>query len=161
MGWSWEGVGERVNVGEADVDGDVGVVLLRGDWDVGFVSRARADEFEKTVRSFWRERAGERRREGMVVVAWCGVARRWWCLVYEAMGLVRRACISFRSGPSVVCSCRRYIRLVSRKLVAMMIWLLLLSCVCVCGVFGSSLSSPKKTVCMYESLEAQLIHEST
>lgn len=60
-GWSWEGVGDSVRVGEADV------ALLRGDCDVG--SAERVDGFEKTVRSFWRERAGERRREGMVV-AW-------------------------------------------------------------------------------------------
>lgn len=64
-GCSWEGVGERVSAGEEVVD--VGeVLLLRGDCDDG--SAARVDEFEKTVRSFWRERAGERRWEGMVVV---------------------------------------------------------------------------------------------
>lgn len=72
-GWSWEGVGERVSVGEEEVDvGDVGeVLLLRGDCDDG--SAARVDEFEKTVRSFWRERAGERRWDGMVVVFFCVV----------------------------------------------------------------------------------------
>jgi hypothetical protein len=70
-GWSWEGVGERVSVGEADVEGDVGVVLLRG--DCALDPDGLVEEFEKTVRSFWRERAGERRREGMVAVAWCGL----------------------------------------------------------------------------------------
>ena len=54
-------MGDSVRVGEAEV------ALLRGDCDVG--SAERVDGFEKTVRSFWRERAGERRREGMVV-AW-------------------------------------------------------------------------------------------
>lgn len=63
-------------MGEADVEGDVGVMvvvlllLLRDDWAA---SIGRVDWFEKTVRSFWRERAGERRREGMVAVVWCGV----------------------------------------------------------------------------------------
>lgn len=66
-GCSWEGVGERVKVG--DVDGDVVVVVVTGDWAVG--SDGRVDE--KTVRSFWREREGERRPEGMVVVFFGGV----------------------------------------------------------------------------------------
>lgn len=36
-------------------------------------------ELEKAVRSFWREREGERRREGMVMVRWWvgGVADCW------------------------------------------------------------------------------------
>lgn len=68
-------MGERVNVGEADVDRAV----PRGDCDCdceGGSAVERVDEFEKTVRSFCRERAGERRREGMVVVWWCGVEMR-------------------------------------------------------------------------------------
>ena len=67
-------MGERVNVGEADVDGAV----PRGDCDCdGGSAVERVEEFEKTVRSFWRERAGERRREGIVVVWWCGVETRF------------------------------------------------------------------------------------
>ena len=66
-GWSWEGVGERVKVG--DVDGDVDGLVVRGDCDVD--SDGRVDE--KTVRSFWRERDGERRPEGMVVIFFGGV----------------------------------------------------------------------------------------
>lgn len=62
-GWSWEGVGDNVRIGE--VDGDVVVVLVWGDWTVA--SDERVDE--KTVRSFWRDRAGERRPEGIVVFA--------------------------------------------------------------------------------------------
>ena len=60
-------MGDSVRVGDAEV------ALLRGDCDCDIGSAERVDEFEKTVRSFWRERAGERRREGMAVfgrVAW-------------------------------------------------------------------------------------------
>lgn len=68
-------MGERVNVGEVDgeSDGDVGVVVvLRGDWALD--PDGLAEEVENTVRSFWRERAGERRRVGMVLfgVVWRG-----------------------------------------------------------------------------------------
>lgn len=74
-------MGDSVRVGEAEV------ALLSGDWDVGSVERV--DEFEKTVRSFWRERAGERRREGMVVFWWCRVEMRF--LVYKMVIRAMRA----------------------------------------------------------------------
>jgi hypothetical protein len=72
-GWSWEGVGERVIVGEVD---GVAVLLLlllrvRGEGEAGDAEVVESrGESEKTVRSFWRERAGERRVEGMM---WCWI----------------------------------------------------------------------------------------
>jgi hypothetical protein len=66
----WEVVGERVSVGEAE---GVAVLLLllslsvRGEGEVGeVVGLMDGFEGEKAVWSFWRERDGERRVEGMV-----------------------------------------------------------------------------------------------
>lgn len=118
-------MGERVNVGEAEVEGDLGVVpLLKGDWEVESASNGRA-EFEKTVRSFWRERAGERRREGMAVVAWCGVEMVLIGVHGDDLG--DESLYPFWAGFSALCSRKSYIRLVSRKLVVM-IWSSLVSC---------------------------------
>jgi hypothetical protein len=56
----WVGVGDAV----VEVE-DVDVVGLKGESELG--SARRMDDCEKAVRSFWRERAGERRRDGMFV----------------------------------------------------------------------------------------------
>jgi hypothetical protein len=63
----WVGVGDAVVDGE-DVDDVVG---LKGESELG--SARRMEEFENAVRSFWRERAGERRREDMFVCGCEGV----------------------------------------------------------------------------------------
>lgn len=61
-----------VDVGEAEVIGERGEgaseveVVVVVEWRVG-------EWEEKTVRSFWREREGERRREGMLPVSFCAV----------------------------------------------------------------------------------------
>ena len=82
-GCSSEGEGERVSVGEvvADVvvDAHASVVLVRGDWEWE-VGSSDGRVVEKTVRSFWRELEGERRRDGMVVFL-RGVVLRVVCLV--------------------------------------------------------------------------------
>lgn len=80
-----------MRVGEVDgeeVVGDVGVVVLRGDWAVGSVETWRVEEFEKTVRSFWRERAGERRWDGMVVLFLFGVV--WFGVEMVVFGVIWR-----------------------------------------------------------------------
>ena len=58
----WVGVGDAVIDGE-DVDDVVG---LKGESELG--SARRMEEFENAVRSFCRERAGERRRDVMLCV---------------------------------------------------------------------------------------------
>ena len=59
----WVGVGDAVVVGE-DVDDVVG---LKDESELG--SARRMDDCENAVRSFWRERAGERRRDVMLCVS--------------------------------------------------------------------------------------------
>lgn len=71
-------MGETVRVGDVgeahDVVVLVVVVVLSGEGAVGEVIVVGDWGWEKTVRSFWRERAGERRWEGMVFFFCVGVA---------------------------------------------------------------------------------------
>jgi hypothetical protein len=69
----WVGVGDAV----VEVE-DVDVVGLKGESELG--SARRMEDCENAVRSFWREREGERRRDGMFVCE-CG-------LLLEFVGVV-------------------------------------------------------------------------
>ena len=60
----WVGVGDAV----VDVDDVDDVVALSGESDPASSVWRRVGDCENAVRSFWRERAGERRRDGMVCV---------------------------------------------------------------------------------------------
>jgi hypothetical protein len=70
----WVGVGDAV----VDVE-DADVVGLKGESVLG--SARRMDDCENAVRSFWREAAGERRRDGMFVCeCGCVVEVCCWCI---------------------------------------------------------------------------------
>jgi hypothetical protein len=60
----WVGVGDAV----VDVDDVEDVVALSGESDPASSVWRRMGDCENAVQSFWRERAGERRREDMVCV---------------------------------------------------------------------------------------------
>jgi hypothetical protein len=99
-----EGVGEtvgvRVRVGEdrgevvgfgAVVDVLMLILLLRvrGEGEAGSALRVEDSESEKTVRSFWRERAGERRVEG-ILCAWVLVWVLGWRGLVGYSGVLQR-----------------------------------------------------------------------
>jgi hypothetical protein len=79
----WVGVGDAV----VDVDDVDDVVALSGESDPASSVWPRMGDCENAVRSFWRERAGERRRDGMVCVyvGCCvvGLIEGVMCLLYS------------------------------------------------------------------------------
>jgi hypothetical protein len=79
----WVGVGDAV----VDVDDVEDVVALSGESEPESSAWRRTGDCENAVRSFWRERAGERRREDMVCVyvGCCvvGLIEGVMCLLYS------------------------------------------------------------------------------
>jgi hypothetical protein len=107
-----EGVGEtvgvRVRVGEdrgevvgfgAVVDVLMLILLLRvrGEGEAGSALRVEDSESEKTVRSFWRERAGERRVEG-ILCAWVLVWVLGWRGLVDVLVSCKNGCVDSKVG---------------------------------------------------------------